>query len=113
MRILYDSKHVARVALGVAHGCWNTAWANKCNDLDLRSKGKSNIAVHHVLGHAGNAGNECADSTTSLGLRGFVSEDNVPWPDRRFVAQRLLNVFHCLYRVAEVLHSVVVELQLE
>ena len=70
-------------------------------------------AVHHVLGHAGNAGNECADSTTSLGLRGFVSEDNVPWPDRRFVAQRLLNVFHCLYRVAEVLHSVVVELQLE
>ena len=69
---------------------------NKCNDLDVRSKGKSHIAVHHVLGHAGNAGNECADSTTSLGLRGFVSEDNVPWPDRRFVAQRLLNVFHCL-----------------
>ena len=102
MRILYDSKHVARVALGVAHGCWNIALANKCNDLDLRSKGKSHIAVHHVLGHAGNAANECAERTASLGLRGFVSEDNTPWPDRRFVAERLLNVFHCLSRVAEV-----------
>ena len=113
MRILYDSKHVTRVALRVAHGCWNIALANKCKDLDLRSKGKSHIAVHHVLGHAGNAGNECADSTTSLGLRGFVSEGNVPWSVRRYVAQLLLNVFQFLSRVAEVLHSVVVELHLE
>ena len=102
MRILYFSKHVARVALGVAHGCWNIALANKCNDLDLRSKGKSHIAVHHVLGRAGNAGNECADSTTSLGFRGFLSEDNVPWPDGRFLAQRLLNIVHCFSRVCEV-----------
>ena len=114
MRILYDSKHAARVAPGVARARRNIALANKCNDLVLRWKGKFHT-VHHVFGHAGNAGNECADSAASLGLRGFVSEDNVPsfWPDRRFFVQRVLDVLHCLSRVAGFLHCVAVELQLE
>ena len=33
VRILYDSKHAARVALGVAHAGRNIALANRCIDL--------------------------------------------------------------------------------
>ena len=30
------------------------------------------------FGHAGNAGNECADVAAAFGLNGFTSECNVP-----------------------------------
>ena len=40
VRILYDSEHAARVALGVAHTRKNIVLASRCNDLFLRSKGK-------------------------------------------------------------------------
>ena len=99
----------------LAHARKNITLANRCNDLVLRSKGTFHITVHHVFGHAGNAGNECADCAASFGLRGHVSRDNIPslWPDRRLLIHPLLSVLHCLSRVAEVLHRLVVELQLE
>ena len=48
-------------------------------------------------------------------LRGFVSHDNIPslGPDSRLLLHPLFSVPHCLSRVAEVLHSLVVETQLE
>ena len=49
-------------------------WPTKCNELVLRSKGRSHITVHRVFSHAGNAENECADIAASLGMKGFVSE---------------------------------------
>ena len=78
MRILNDSKHAARVALGVAHACRNIALASKCNELILRSKDKIYVSIHHVFGHAGNAGNECADIAASCGMHGLISDCNVP-----------------------------------
>ena len=38
VRILYDSKHAERVALGVAYANRNSALAHKCNGMVLRSK---------------------------------------------------------------------------
>ena len=46
--------------------------------LLLRLKCNSHVSAHHVFCHAGNAGNECADVAASLGMRGFISENNVP-----------------------------------
>ena len=88
--VLYDSKHAARVACGVAHAGRNITLASKCNDLGLRSEDKIYISIHHVYGHAGNAGNECADIAASFGTNGFVPECKVPsfWPTRQFFLQR-------------------------
>ena len=32
--------------------------------------------MHHVYGHAGNLGNECADHAAALGSLGFISSHN-------------------------------------
>ena len=77
MRILYDSKHAARMALGVARAKRNID-LKSCNDLLLRAKNRIFASVHHVFGHAGNAGNECADIAASFGTSGFISERNTP-----------------------------------
>ena len=45
VRILYDSKHAARVTFGVTHGQRNIALAQKCNELVLRTKGRLHISV--------------------------------------------------------------------
>ena len=77
-------------------------------------RANSTLAVHHVCGPAGNAGNECEDCAASLGLRGFVSHDNIPslGPDSRLLLHPLLSVPHCLSRFAEVPHGLIVEMQL-
>ena len=95
--------HAARVAFGVAHARRSIALSHRCNDLVLRPTGGFHISVHHVFSHAGNAGNECADIPAFLGMKGFISESNVPsfWPTRLFYVQRLLNAPQCLSRVAE------------
>ena len=59
------------------------------------------------FGHAGLCGaNECGrPPAASLGMRGFISENNVPnsWPERGLLVQRLFEIPHCLTQVAEVL----------
>ena len=55
----------------------NIELARRCNELLVRLKCKFHLSVHHVFSHAGNAWNECADAA-SLGMRGFISEANVP-----------------------------------
>ena len=44
-------------------------------------------------------------------MKGFGSESNVPslWPDRPFFVQHLLEVPHCLTRIAEFLHTLLVQ----
>ena len=68
--------------------------------------------THHVYGHAGKTGNECAEAAACLGMRGFVSENNVPifWLERGLFVQRLLEVRHCLTQVAERSHTLLVYL---
>ena len=104
MRILYDSKHGARVALGVAHGRRNICLAGRCIDLVLRSKDNFYISIHHVFGHAGSAGNECADVAASFGMCGFVSECNVP-SFSQFLVQRFLYTVPLCYSHPECLHD--------
>ena len=66
-------------------------------------KADFHIAVHHVFSHGGHARNECADTATSLVMRGFVAESNV------LVAHHLFGIPHCLTRIAVFLHSVIVD----
>ena len=47
VRILYYSKHVARVDLGDAHARRKIVLANVCNDLVLLFKGRWGITGHH------------------------------------------------------------------
>ena len=96
--ILFDSKHAARVTVGTAHAKKNLSLARTCNELLLRLTCNFHVSVHHVSGHAGNTGDECADAAASLGMRGFVSVNNVPvfWPERGLFGQRLFEFHHCL-----------------
>ena len=48
VRILYFSKHVARVDLGDAHARRKIALANVCNVLVLRFKDRLGITGHHL-----------------------------------------------------------------
>ena len=115
VRILYHSKHAVRVTIGVAHAKKNIALARTCNELLLRLKCNFHVPAHLVVGHAGIAGNECADTATSLGMRRFISENNVPnfWSERCLFVQRLFEVPLCLTQIAERLHTFLVQLQLE
>ena len=72
--------------------------ANRCNALLLRNKDRIFISVHHVFGHASNAGNECADIAAPFGTNGFMSECNTPawWPIRHFRVQELFQEARCL-----------------
>ena len=112
MRFLYDSKHAARVTLGVAHARRNISLARKCNDLVLRSMRLSHITFHYVFCHAGNADNECADTAASLGMKGFASDSNVSsfCPERFFSCSFEIPRF--LTQIAEVLNSFFVQSQL-
>ena len=42
--------------------------------------------MHHVYGHAGNLGHECADHAAALGSHGFISSHNdaTPWSRHNF-----------------------------
>ena len=115
LRILFDSKHAARATLGVAHAKRNIALARRCNELLLRLKCTFHISALHVFSNAGNAGTECADVAASLGMRGFLSENNVPvlWPEKGFFAQRLFEIPHRLTQIGEVLYSIIGQSQPE
>ena len=106
-RILYESKHAARMALGLALAKKNINLANRCDDLLLRTKNKIFISVHHVYGPAGNAGNECADIAVSFGTSGFISECDTPawWLTRQFQVQELSQENRRLSDVEEYLHE--------
>ena len=53
-------------------------WQTVCNDLLLRAKNRIFISVHHVFGHVGIAGNECADIAASFGTV-VLSPNVTPW----------------------------------
>ena len=91
VRFSFYSKHAASVTLGVAHARRNIARARMCHMLLMRSRHRFHTSFHDVFIHVGNAGNECADSATSLGMRGLVSVSNVPsfWPKGVFRVQHL------------------------
>ena len=112
-RILYDSKHVVCVTIGVVRVWRNIALVRICNELLFQLKCNIHVSAH-VFGHAGDAGDECVDTAASLGMTGVSSENNVPkfWSKRVFSVQRLFEIPHRISRFAEVLHSFVVRHQL-
>ena len=113
LRILFYSKHATSVTIGTAHARRHISSAHTCNKLSVRLKCNFHVPAHHAHGHAGNTGNECADAAASLGMKGFVSENNVPVfrPECDIFVQRLFEVLHRLTQIAEVLHSMVVQSQ--
>ena len=98
LRILFDSKHAASVTVGTAHARRNISSAHTSNKLSVRLKCNFHVSAHHAHGHGGNTGNEFADAAASLGMKGCVSENNVPvfWLERDIFVQRLFEVLHCL-----------------
>ena len=115
VRILYDSKHAARVALGVLHARKNNALAHICNDLFASQKAGSKLLFTMSLATQAMLGTNAKIVRPLLGLRGLVSQDNLPsfWPDRRLLIHSLLSVPHCFSCVSEVLHNLVVELRFD
>ena len=82
--------------------------ARTFNELLLRLTNNVHASSHHVYGHAGNTGNECADAAVSLGREKLsVSENNVPifWPEEVFQFNAFFEVLHCLTQIAERLHT--------
>ena len=78
------------VSLGVA-GVWrNIALVRTCNELLFQLKWNIHVSAHD-FGHADDAGDECVDTAASLGMRGLVSENNVPkfWSKSFFCATPL------------------------
>ena len=65
------------VSLGVARVWRNIARVRTCNELLFQLKCNIHVSAHD-LGHAGDAGDECVDTDASLGMRGLISENNVP-----------------------------------
>ena len=107
---------ITRNTLLGGFGCC-PSWKEHCLGQPMyrpffRSKGKFYVTIHSVFG---NIGNGCADCVASQGSRGLVSQDNLPsfWSDRRLLIDPLLSVSHCLSHFPEVLHNLVIELQLE
>ena len=112
---LYDSKHAAGVVLGVAHARRIIALANDCYDLVLRSKGNFRLLfiMCNVFGHADNAGNALTVLLPWVQQASFLKTASCPaCPTDWLFPHPLLSVPQCLSRVAEVLHSLVVEMQL-
>ena len=110
-RILYDSKDVARVALGVAHARRNIALANKCTTLfcgPMANPTPLFITFSAMLATLGTKVPTVLPPWVSEALFLKITFPFL-WPDRRFLVHRLLTVAHCLSRVTEV----VIELQLE
>ena len=68
------------------HAGRNTAVASQCNELVLRFMGNFYFSIHHVSGHVGDAGNECADIAVSFGMHGIIFECNASffWLDIPF-----------------------------
>ena len=113
LRTPFDSKHAARVTLGVAHAKNNIALACTWNTLLLHLECKFHFSANHVFSHAGNAGNECADVAASLGIRAWrASSPRTTFLFlglREFFVQRLFEIPHRLTQIAEVLHTIVVQ----
>ena len=118
LRILFDSKHAARVTPGVAHAKSYIALPRRCSELLVRLKCNIHAFCPSFFykSLAGNAGNECADVAASLGMRGFISDQQ---RSSSFGLREIFLFFafsfevpHRLTQIAEVLHSIIVQFQL-
>ena len=78
------------VSLGVARVWRIIALVRICNELLFQLKCNIHVSAHDC-GHGGDAGDECVDTDASLGMRGLISENNVPklWSKSFFCATPL------------------------
>ena len=74
--ICYDSKHAAGVCLGTTQARSLVQLALACQRSTLCVQHRLRLTVHHVYGHAGNLGNECANHAAALGSLGLISSRN-------------------------------------
>ena len=66
-----DSKHAAGVCLGTIQARSHVQLALACQRPTLCVQHRLRLTMHHVYGHTGNLGNECADHAAALGSRCF------------------------------------------
>ena len=74
--IFRDSKHAAGKCLGTIQTRSHVQLALACQRSTLSVQHKLRLTMHHVFGHAGNLGNECADHAAALGSLGRISNHN-------------------------------------
>ena len=72
----YDSKHAAGKCLGTIQARSHVQLALACQRSTLCVQHKLRLTMHHVYGHAGNLGYECADHAAALGSLGLISSHN-------------------------------------
>ena len=105
VRILCNSKHTARVALGAAHPRRNINLASRCYDLCVaHSRISFTYSFPRVQGHVGNVGNECADFAGHQCIHFSVWRSNL-LTTRHFCAQRQFNDSYCLSHIDECLQD--------
>ena len=75
--IYYDSKHAAGVCLGTVQARTHVQLALACQQSMLKVQQRLWLTMHHVYGHTGNQGNECADHAAALGTFGLASNHNL------------------------------------
>ena len=89
--------------------------SNACRSLVFKAESKAFLSFHHVYSYAGNVGNEFADIAAIFGTRSLISDFNstARWLGDTFYISRLIKGGHFLSLVAEQLHGLRAQMQLE
>ena len=74
--IFCDSTHAAGICLGTIQARSHVQVPLACQRYTLCVQHRLRLTMHHVYGHAGNLGNECADHAAALGSLGLISSHN-------------------------------------
>ena len=100
--VFYDSKHAVGVC-GTIQARTHMQLALSCHQSLLKVQHRLRLTMHHVYGHAGNLGNECADHAAALCALGLVSSHNLStrWTHHSFDSTSCSASCHNLGDVSE------------
>ena len=74
--------------LGTIQARTHVQLALACQQAPIHAKRRLRLTMHHVYGHGGNLGNECAGHAAALGTFGLISSHNIAtrWVHHNFDA---------------------------
>ena len=106
--IYCDSQHAAGVCMGTIQARTHVQLALACKRSMLRAQHRLRLTMHHVYGHTGNLGNECADHAAALGSLGLNSSHNVTtrWDRHNFDTSACCDGCNNISDILERLHRI-------